>query len=523
MIIQFLLITKILLRFKKFKTFKKFKHPQNLKLMFFPSNKKHGITGPLSQEQPKPNEIENTKSLESFLHAKDPSETEEEAIIRERVLGRLSFMFDTLIKNVAEKKNVNKDFDRNSSCRGKIYTFGSYRLGVHGRNADIDTLCVAPVYVDKKEFFEDFYFMLKEVFFEVEKVEAAYVPLMQLVWREKIKGSNVVSKNNNIAGEESETKNVLSKEKNVNDADYVVSKESGNRLNGHINKTNNFNKNFNTEHLNGANFDKDVNLKEENSKRIKINGNECFNKIENVNTNDLNGNELFNRENLNKIVNSHKTESSKTCSSNTGDSNINNSNTGSLKTDNLNTIDSNTGGNLNTNNSNTDNPKTNNPNTVNPKTNNPNTDNLKTNNPNTDNSNPNTSNSSDLKADSLNKVVEIKIDLVFASLNLFKIDNSLNLLDSSLLKNLDEKSVMSLNGNRVADELLELVPNIKTFHGSLRCIKYWAKRRGLIGYAYGYFGGVAYAITVARICQLFPNACSFTIVLKYFEFFKDWK
>jgi poly(A) polymerase len=68
------------------------------------------------------------------------------------------------------------------------------------------------------------------------------------------------------------------------------------------------------------------------------------------------------------------------------------------------------------------------------------------------------------------------MDLLFARLNLSFIPEELDLIDVNILKNIDEKSVLSLNGCRVTDQILKLVPNIPNFRMTLRCIKLWAKR-----------------------------------------------
>ncbi|KAJ3325496.1 polynucleotide adenylyltransferase, partial [Gonapodya sp. JEL0774] len=39
----------------------------------------------------------------------------------------------------------------------------------------------------------------------------------------------------------------------------------------------------------------------------------------------------------------------------------------------------------------------------------------------------------------------------------------------------------------------------------------------------GFPGGVAWAMLVARVCQLFPNAAAGTILAKFFRIYRDWK
>ncbi|CAG8617366.1 9986_t:CDS:10 [Paraglomus brasilianum] len=121
------------------------------------------------------------------------------------------------------------------------------------------------------------------------------------------------------------------------------------------------------------------------------------------------------------------------------------------------------------------------------------------------------------------KFQNIPIDLVFASLGVNKVTDDLDLRDNSLLKNLDEPCIRSLNGSRVTDEILRLVPNIPAFRTSLRCIKLWAKRRAIYSNVLGFFGGVAWAMLIARICQLYPNAIAGAIVSRFFIIMYQWK
>ncbi|KAK9510070.1 hypothetical protein O3M35_004933 [Rhynocoris fuscipes] len=117
----------------------------------------------------------------------------------------------------------------------------------------------------------------------------------------------------------------------------------------------------------------------------------------------------------------------------------------------------------------------------------------------------------------------IEIDMLFARLALKEIPDSMDLRDDMLLKNLDPKCVRSLNGCRVTDEILRLVPNIENFRLTLRTIKLWAKKRGIYSNVMGYLGGVSWAMLVARTCQLYPNAVAATLVHKFFLVFSQWK
>ncbi|CAO3594311.1 unnamed protein product [Absidia cylindrospora] len=116
----------------------------------------------------------------------------------------------------------------------------------------------------------------------------------------------------------------------------------------------------------------------------------------------------------------------------------------------------------------------------------------------------------------------IPIDFVCARLSVPQVPDDLVLTDNNLLKGLDERCIRSVNGSRVTDEILRLVPNIPTFRIALRAIKLWAKRRAIYSNIMGFLGGVAWAMLVARICQLYPNACASAIIGRFFRILYQW-
>jgi len=259
-----------------------------------------GMTSAISIATPKPIDLIKTKELEEALIPHRVTETDEELDHRMEVLRKVNELAKEWIRDVSVQKNM--PLCAADSVGGKIYTFGSYRLGVHNKGADIDALCVAPRHVDRSDYFSSFVEILKKQpeVTELRAVEEAFVPVIKM------------------------------------------------------------------------NFD------------------------------------------------------------------------------------------------------------------------------------------------------GIELDMLFARLALKEIPDNMDLKDDLLLKNLDPKCVRSLNGCRVTDEILRLVPNIDNFRLALRTIKLWAKKHGIYSNVLGYLGGVSWAMLVARTCQLYPNAAAATLVQKFFLVFSKW-
>lgn len=115
-----------------------------------------------------------------------------------------------------------------------------------------------------------------------------------------------------------------------------------------------------------------------------------------------------------------------------------------------------------------------------------------------------------------------QIDLSFASLAMNTVAEDTDFADDHILDNVDEESVRSLNGRRVNDMLLRLVPNQDIFRIVLRFLRIWAKKRCVYGNVFGYLGGVNLAILSAFICQRYPKKSPAYIIMMFFSDLMTW-
>ncbi|GJM98176.1 hypothetical protein PR202_ga15161 [Eleusine coracana subsp. coracana] len=142
--------------------------------------KQYGITKPLSLLGPVEADLQRTAELERFLVEAGLYESPEESAKRVEVLAKLDQILKGWVKQLTSQRGYTDQMVEEANA--KLFTFGSYRLGVHGPGADIDTLCVGPSYVNREE---DFFMILHEILAQTEDVTElqpvpdAHVPVMK--------------------------------------------------------------------------------------------------------------------------------------------------------------------------------------------------------------------------------------------------------------------------------------------------------------------------------------------------------
>jgi poly(A) polymerase len=84
---------------------------------------------------------------------------------------------------------------------------------------------------------------------------------------------------------------------------------------------------------------------------------------------------------------------------------------------------------------------------------------------------------------------------------------------------LSEMTQSSLYGRIGCDNLLSIVGtnNETAFKLTLKCVRFWAIRRGLYNVNCGYFSGVTLAVMVAKVRQEFPDLQASCLLYKFFD------
>ena len=121
----------------------------------------------------------------------------------------------------------------------------------------------------------------------------------------------------------------------------------------------------------------------------------------------------------------------------------------------------------------------------------------------------------------------VNIDLLFARLNSPSVPVDFDIDNDAVLDGVDSATEKSLNGPRVTNLIAALVSGTperyQTFLTVVRCVRKWAKARGLYSNKMGYWGGVNINIAVALCIQLYPNTTSASLLRKFFLVFRTWR
>lgn len=112
-------------------------HQQQAQQQQQPKAKYPGITAPISTQPPKPEDLELTDQLEECLRSFDLFETDEEMSHRVNVLSQINVIAKEWIVQVSLEKKCTPD--KAEQMSGKIFTFGSFRLGVHTKGVYSET------------------------------------------------------------------------------------------------------------------------------------------------------------------------------------------------------------------------------------------------------------------------------------------------------------------------------------------------------------------------------------------------
>ncbi len=143
--------------------------------------KNNGQNPPISTAAPSAHELRNNEEMELYLtQNSNIYESEEGQIKRKLVIEKINRILQEWATEVGTDKNILPQF----LVKGggiHIRIFGSTRLNVHNADSDIDTLCIAPSFISRVDFFTSFCDKLQNRL-DVESLTAiaeAYTPVIK--------------------------------------------------------------------------------------------------------------------------------------------------------------------------------------------------------------------------------------------------------------------------------------------------------------------------------------------------------
>jgi len=120
----------------------------------------------------------------------------------------------------------------------------------------------------------------------------------------------------------------------------------------------------------------------------------------------------------------------------------------------------------------------------------------------------------------------VDIDLLFAKVNYNQIPPDFDIDCDDVMVGIDTATEKSLNGPRTTNLIARLVngteERYQRFLTVVRCVRKWAKAKGLYSNKMGYLGGVNINIMVAHVVQRLPDASTSRLLRMFFSIYKIW-
>ncbi|KAG0749253.1 hypothetical protein G6F57_002609 [Rhizopus arrhizus] len=118
----------------------------------------------------------------------------------------------------------------------------------------------------------------------------------------------------------------------------------------------------------------------------------------------------------------------------------------------------------------------------------------------------------------------ISIDISFVRLKVERVAQNINFLDDSLLKDIDETCLASMDGPRVNQFCKNQIyrQHVRLFQVCLQCIKHWAIQRGIYSKPIGYLNGSSWTLLLVKAYMSIKNKELLSVTMVLTRFFSMW-